>query len=236
MARLKILFAQIDALTLKERVLILLAAIAVLYAVWHYALMQPLDVKQQRLTAALQQQQRELESLAVQLRLTLEQSRNDPDAANRSKLARLQEKIQKLDDTLAQMTKNLIPPERMAQVLETVLLKSSGLTVVDVRGLGSASLLEALGEAVAPAGAVKSKRDKVKSKPPAPVAAGAYKHGVQITVSGTYFDALHYLRALEALPYAFFWDSLELQVGQYPQATTAIVVYTLSLDPRWIGV
>ena len=47
---------------------------------------------------------------------------------------------------------------------------------------------------------------------------------------------LRYLQALEALPWRFFWDSVDYQVIAYPQSTVRLKLHTLSLSEDWIGV
>ncbi|MCI0590119.1 MAG: MSHA biogenesis protein MshJ, partial [Gammaproteobacteria bacterium] len=64
----------------------------------------------------------------------------------------------------------------------------------------------------------------------------AYMHGLRMEFEGGYLDTLDYLRKLEALPWAFFWDSVDFKVEKYPKALGSITVYTLSLDANWIGV
>jgi MSHA biogenesis protein MshJ len=59
---------------------------------------------------------------------------------------------------------------------------------------------------------------------------------VHIVVSGTYLQAVAYLRDLEKLPRKVFWDELEIVVGDYPQAEISLTVYTLSHRKGWIGV
>ena len=64
----------------------------------------------------------------------------------------------------------------------------------------------------------------------------AYRHGFRIRFVGSYLKTIDYLHALEALPWRFFWDAVEIDVKDHPEAEGSIVVYTLSLDRSWIDV
>jgi MSHA biogenesis protein MshJ len=226
MERLEQLLARLDALKAQERALILVASLLVLYVLWDQMLVQPLAARRIQLGTELEVKRQEIATLGEQNRLAIERSRQDPDAANRRKLEAYREQIAGLDAQLAEMTDNLIPADQMAKVIETVLARSAGLTILGVHGLGASSILEVQEPSPPVAGA----------SPSAPGPGAAFKHGVQISFAGSYLDALAYLRALEALPYAFFWDTIDFEVVDYPRATTSIVVYTLSLDSRWMGV
>ena len=65
---------------------------------------------------------------------------------------------------------------------------------------------------------------------------GIYRHGLQIEFKGSYLSTLEYLKALDALPWNFYWDVLELNVDKYPVSTIVITVHTLSFHEGWIGV
>ena len=66
--------------------------------------------------------------------------------------------------------------------------------------------------------------------------ASVFRHGVEIRLRGGYLSTLRYLEALEALPWRFFWDSLEYEVTEYPIAEITFILHTLSSEESWIGV
>jgi MSHA biogenesis protein MshJ len=63
-----------------------------------------------------------------------------------------------------------------------------------------------------------------------------FRHTVELSVSGGYFDLLDYLAALERMPQRVFWDGFELSVAQYPQSVLKLTIYTLSLEKSWLTV
>lgn len=62
----------------------------------------------------------------------------------------------------------------------------------------------------------------------APGAAGIYRHGVQVELSGAYLDLLAYLRSLEAGSQGLFWSDARLSANTYPEVTLRLTIYILS--------
>ncbi len=215
---------RIDALSLRERGLLLLSVVFVLYSVWNGLLMGPLTTRHQQLQTQLKQLRTTLATLAEQTgEISAHQSR-DPDAAVHAKLTALQNEIAVLDQRITARTQGLIDPINMAKMLQDVLKNEPGLRLVSVANLPARPLLDS----DAPAAS--------KPATPLPGVPGIYRHGMTVTFDGSYLDALHYLRRLENLPWHFYWDSVEFQVLKYPQARFTVVVHTIGLREGWIGV
>jgi MSHA biogenesis protein MshJ len=54
-----------------------------------------------------------------------------------------------------------------------------------------------------------------------------YRHGVELSLTGTYLELLQYLSALEELPIRLLWGAAELQTQQYPELRLTVQLYTL---------
>ena len=63
-----------------------------------------------------------------------------------------------------------------------------------------------------------------------------FRHTVEISVKGSYFDLLDYIAALERMPQRVFWEGFELSVAQYPQSVLKLTIYTLSPEKSWLTV
>jgi len=113
----------------------------------------------------------------------------------------------------------LIEPKQMAKVLEVVLAQNTDLKLQRVQSLGA--------EPLSP---IKAKEGEEAET------LGIYRHGLQIEFKGSYLSTLKYLKALDKLPWNFYWDVLELNVDKYPVSTIVITVHTLSFHEGWIGV
>jgi MSHA biogenesis protein MshJ len=57
-----------------------------------------------------------------------------------------------------------------------------------------------------------------------------FRHGVEITLTGSYFELLRYLADLEKLPSRLLWGSAEIQAEQYPEVRLTLQIFTLSPD------
>jgi MSHA biogenesis protein MshJ len=114
-----------------------------------------------------------------------------------------------------------------------MLSRNRRLKLVDMRTLPVAPLEVGADKAAPAARPAEAK----PTAPPKPATQGQiYRHGVELTVTGTYLDLLGYLKALEKLPSQMYWGRLDLSVAAHPQVTLKLSVYTLSLDPAWMRV
>ena len=211
-ARVAPLLAKIDALSLRERLLVLLSCLLVIAALWYTLLMQPLAQRaaqsrteivalEDRIAAA----NRSLEEQIMQL--------GGGGTEHRSRIASLQRRIDEINKTLGNHAAELIDPAEMARVLEGVLKEQSRLDLVRIRNTTPESL------------SVGDDED----------AATFYRHGLEIEVEGSYAACLAYLDAIEALPWRLYWQMLEIEVIEYPHNRIRLEVSTLSVDEEWIG-
>ncbi len=228
MADFKPWLDRVDGLSLKERVLLLGATVLVLLKICDAVLLRPIEAERTRLegeVATLGQTLRETHLLADSV---VNAARDNPDAAVEAAIERRRAELTTLDRDIQAKIGNMVPSERMAEVLSAVLGRFNKLQFVALEGLGAEPIAMPAAQAGEASAGVAS--DVAKSQ------AGAYRHGIRIRFKGSYFDTLSYLRALEALPWGFFWDRIELETKDYPNTEGAIVVYTISLSRHWIGV
>lgn len=209
---------RLDALATRERVALLAAAVAVMVYAWHAAVWRPLQRETAAVAAGVREAEVAREALEARAQAVLARAGIDPDAASRARLEQLDGEVAAVRARIEAAARRMVPPARTAAVLRELLEASPGLEVLALEGLGAEPVLEPPADA-----------------PPEDAAMGVYRHGVRLEFAGGYLQALDYLRALEALPWALAWDRLSLEVVDYPLARTAVVVYTLSLDRRWIG-
>ena len=223
----------IDGLALRERAMIFFAAVALLYAGWDHFLYSPLTAERKTRVSVVTEAGKEIQALNQQMGKMAQESRKDPDAGNRAKLAELRRQVAGLERTLEELTRRLVPPEKMAAVLESVLNRQTRLQLVKLEGLGAVPLLSDSGGASEPV--EKPTAGKNTAKTPTSIRS-LFKHGLRVEFEGEYMETLAYLRAVEALPWEFLWEDVVYQVEEYPSARVSITVYSLSLDEAWIGV
>jgi MSHA biogenesis protein MshJ len=214
-ALLKHYAERIDAATLRQRLLVFLTAALALLLLGNAILLQPQRAKQKRLVAETAQYQKELNLLQGEVRRMLGAAESDPDAANRKRLAALRAELSILNSRVAAEERRFTAPEHMRAVLEDILGRNKGLALVDLRTLPVVPMLP-----VRSTGA----------------SAGMFRHGIELTVRGTYADLYDYLRALENLPSQLYWSRADLTVTEHPLLTLKLTVHTISFDRAWLVV
>lgn len=226
-ARWLALAARIDRLTLRQRVGVFAASATVLLYLFYMLAFEPLLHEQARLKATIVSQRTAMAGVDTQITTLVDAYSRDPDAANRTRLDSARQEARTLGDSLTAMQQGLVAPEQMAPLLQTILrangrLQLVALTTLPVTPVGGPPTTQVIAPETKPTIA-------------APAMAGLlYRHGVQVTVRGSYFDMVDYMAALEGLPTQLFWGAAQFQVEEYPRAQLTLTLYTLSLDSKWM--
>ncbi len=203
-AKLKSYRDRVDAMSLRERVLIFVMLAAVLVSLVMTSMIDPLSAKQKQLSQALIQSQAQTQAFEAQMQALAEAARHDPDAANRQQLAALDVQRKSAYAELANVQQGLVAPDRMTQVLRDLLNQNARLKLVSIKTLPAAPLIED-GKPAAP----DAKPEKVQGKKQV-ASLGLYKHGVEISVEGNYADLVAYLALLEKMPWHVYWGNVNL--------------------------
>ena len=214
------LVARVDGMSLRERALIFAAAAFALVALIDALFLNPLLQQQKRLSMQVVQQQEKMKEIQAQLATLLQAKQADKNDPQRERIRLLRDQIAEGEAFLKETQDKLVPPEKMAHLLEQVLVKNGRLQLVALETLPVSNFIESAAAAQASAGAGRQ----------------IYKHGVKITVRGTYADLTQYLQTLERLPTQMFWGMAKMDVVKYPQAELTLTLYTLSLDKTWLQV
>lgn len=209
---------RINELTLRERGILFLVLVFLLYLVWDAMLVGPQELSQKRLLSEISKVRTDITTLEQQKLEIINRHSVDPNAAETRELQQLTETMQQIESVIAEAVNGLVEPKEMARALESVLKGQQQLTFVRTENLGATPLLD-----VEPTEGTVS-------------AAGIYKHTLRIELEGRFLQTRDYLQALEQLPWRFHWEAVELTMLDYPQARVVITVNTLSLSEGWIGV
>lgn len=219
---LKKFIAKVDGMTLRERALIFAAAAFLLVSLINALFLDPLLVEQKRLSTQVVQQQEKMKEIQAQLNALLQAKQDDKNAPQRERIRKLREQIAQGDAYLKGKRDKLVPPEKMADLLRQVLAKNGQLQLVELQTLPVTLFIETSAD---------DKTAKV-----AALEKQIFKHGVQLTVRGSYADLTQYLASLEKLPARMFWGMAKLDVVKYPNAELTLTLYTLSMDKVWLQV
>lgn len=222
-----------NARSLRERVLITVGIVAVVVLLMDTLLLSPLDIQQKRSSAQLSEARTAIK--AGEMLIAANNGQADPDEVKRRYRDELRKQIADIDTKLQGLQKQLVPPDQVAKLLEGVLKKERGLTLISLRKL-PVQRYQTGGAPAQPAGA--PAQQPVAG---AEVANGAtdrsiYQHSFEVSVEGSYAELHGYLSRLEALPWQLFWGKVTLDAGDHPKLRLTLTLHTLSLNKAWLVV
>ena len=228
--------SRIDALNLRERVMAFAIAALLLVALINVLIMDPLLAKQKQLSQQAAQDEQQIAAMQAEIQARVAAHNVDPDAAERARLQNLKQQSAKLRGELMGMQKGLVSPDKMTALLEDLLRRNSGLQLLSLKTLPVSLLTDPLPpEAKGPANSEASQgKDKGQEKPAAGEA--VFRHGVELTIQGSYADITQYLTQIESMPWQLFWARAKLSVDTYPKARLTLTLFTLSLDKTWLNI
>ena len=207
---------RLDAMSLRERVLIFLAAAVVIVAIADSALFDPISRRQKVNSQRIHQQEDEIRTMQGQVQAYAQARTGDDANAKRQRLEKRKLELAALDRELASRRSELVPPERMAKMLYEIVKRNPDIELVSLRSLPATGLAQSLTAILGSGGLA------------------LYRHGIEITVSGSYLNMLRYVGQLERLPAKIMWGNMELQATAYPAVTLKITLYTLSPEKTWL--
>lgn len=220
--KLNAVVEKVDNYSLRERVLLLLCAVAVLVGIWQLALEMPQERKRAQLNERLEQVANAQQAQSAQIAALSSALGQSGQEELRKERDALRERLSVLDEDLAALSHGLVSADQLPEILQDVLVSTTRLKLLRVRTLPVEELLLSSSDE---SGASESDG-----------ATGVFKHSVALKVSGTYFEVLAFLQTLEGLSWRFYWDGLDYRVSDYPNAEIDIRVYTLSAEEGLLGV
>jgi MSHA biogenesis protein MshJ len=218
--------ARFDGMMVRERALVLLAAVVGTALVFDAIVLQPLEARKKRLTQQLAETRQNIKTADALVKM--QGSASDPEAVKRTYRDALRKQLAEIDQSMQGLQRGLVPPERMAKLLEEMLSRSRGLQLVSLRTL-PAQRFETPG-----APAAQRPADKGAKGGPRESERTIYQHSFEIALQGTYSELHDYLAQLEKLPWQMFWGRINVSGGQHPQLRVVLTVQTLSLNKAWL--
>lgn len=221
--KLQLLSSYLDSLSIRERIMVLLIAIAILYAVFDNLLFKKLEQNHQQLQLQKQEFADQQQALTAELLNSAQKI-----AENKRKSVAINQQIdhaqQQLQDTGKQLDSvldKLVPPTKITELLRNLLLKTNGLKLVSLNN-----------EPVKLISLNTQNIDEADSTQPELF---LYQHTTVINLTGNYQQLYQYLSSLEESDWGLFWDQMHYTVTDYPRAKISLRVHTISTDNYWIG-
>ena len=131
----------------------------------------------------------------------------------------LESEIEKVRQQLTEKTVNLVPSDKMADVIEKIIASTQSLRLISLSKQASLRLSD-------PVEAPNADKEQ---------AIKLYRHSVEIVLEGNYSATYQFLKSLENMERKVAFESFNYNVENYPNAEIRLIVSTLSLNKEWIG-
>lgn len=227
------LAARYDGLLLRERWLVAAALLGGIALIGYNGFVEPALRRAQLAERNVLEQRAQISSLQSQL-VVLQSPEQNPDVAAAAELARLKQRLGEVAGRLALLESSLVPPQQMSGVLEEMIGRQTGLRLLSLKTLAVAPLLEPKKAEAAMPNVPNVPNAARPGDQPANVAAGLFKHGVEIRLEGSYQELAAYLERLEHGKMKLLWSTASLSAEKHPRLVLTLTIYTLSLDRAWL--
>ncbi|MCP3850930.1 MAG: hypothetical protein GY694_11940 [Gammaproteobacteria bacterium] len=221
----------VNNLSTRERMLVLLGILSVIYIIWDTFLIAPMQSQNQILMnerGAIQEQMVGLETRRI---LSSGLLKNSKRQKIMTEIEGVEKSIKNFDDKIIARLKGRVAPHFMSSMLNDVLQNNQNLELISIRNLPAVPFVS------------QKNKDNKNNKPSEallnesdPKLIGIFMHSLELQLNGTYLEILRYLIALEELEWKIFWDQVNLEVLEYPEVKVKIKVHTFSLKDGWLSV
>lgn len=207
----KTLQGRIDDMSLRERALMFASAAALVLLLSHVVLIDPVLRQQKSLIDRVNRNQSQINTVRSQIEQMVRAGdrSSHPDQAA---IEALQTQIAAADRALAERQSTLIAPERLPELLKDILSRSKAVELQSLRVLPGVAVRGGTGDT------------------------GLYRHGVEVSLKGRYFDLVRYLEELEKRGAVLMWGTVELEVDQYPDVKLRVVIQSLSRNASLLSI
>lgn len=213
-----------DDRPVRERVLLTVTVLVViLFAGWELAV-APVIASNEQLRFRQVSLSDAQASLMEQQEVLTEQLATDPSQVLRDQLAVREERLERLNNELAETTGRLIAPRAMVGLLRDMFAAQDKLELLGVELLEPVPVFD------------RQSGDGDDSSSEDAAEPLLFAHDAEIILRGGYMDVLAYLETLESMDARLGWVLLEYDSSDYPDNEVRIRVRTLSLDRAWLGV
>ncbi len=214
MARIRRLGDTVNALSIRERALLLLVVFAVIFLIWDMTVMRPLTERQEQVQQRLEEVRQRVSALTTSIQQLATERAVDPNAELRARHATLNEEIDELQSRISRLHGGIAASRESIGILAGLLADRSGITVQSLENLPAEPLRSTAGE-------------------PVP---GIYVHRVRVVLESDFAGVGEYLERVAELPTGVFWESMTLDVPEWPANRVELVLYSLAFSDTWLGV
>lgn len=228
---ISILISAYERISIRERKVVLLTILSLLSLIVYVLAIEPLLIEYKALSVKSESLINDSRAVEKQLELTLRNKYQDPNIPLNKQIDKLENKSLKLDEKIGRLTKALVAPKQMVQLLENVLKSDRKMKLISFVNLPRENV-ELVSEAMS-----LNKSNSIEAQLNYDSDEGLiYKHAFEIEMRSTYGSMVSYLQRIDKLPWKIFWQDLRYEAGDYPYGLLKIKIYTLSTSKEVLGV
>lgn len=228
MKYLRPLMSQFAALTLRERMLAIAALLGVIYFLFDLTVIRPQQAQAKALREKIAQKETQIDTFNKALQALSAPAKEDPLAKQRAERDELRNSFGEAETLIAHASANV----RIGDVIRSMAASRPGLTLASLKTLPVETFFRGTAGAAAPLAPVFASPLSSSGAAPVPVVPALYKHGIEVTVRGSYPALVAYMQELERNGAGIFWGNVKLDVITYPDASLKMTIYTLSARPE----
>lgn len=219
-ARLRELDTAFRERSMRERVMLVACAVALVFVALDNVGIQPIVAERRSLDVRIATREAEIPGLEGELALLTQVTMTPEERRIADERAQIERQLEQIELRMTDSLEALVPPEEIVGLLEQILAATPSLRLVQLESRPP----EELG--------AREQADRSAT----PVGSGLFRHGLRIELEGSYPATLRYLERLEKARWNLLWDRFDYQVQLYPKGRATIDLHTISDRKEWIGV
>lgn len=206
---------RINALSMRERLLILCSVLVLLIFAWWSYYAQPLVANTQVMDELNVRLGEEIQTMQLTIASIDKRISQGVHQASQQQLELLKRELLRVNTLLQQKTLELIEPEEMFELMQQMLFAESKLKLTELKR-----------KKVTP---TFNMQEKDVDQPE------IYRHVMRIRFEGSYQRIINYLNRLEDIDWKLLWDRITIRTAEYPLIEADIEISTLSDSKHWVG-
>lgn len=199
----------IDKIALREKLLLLFLSFAVIFGLWYFALMMPLE----RQETTIINQQKVIEGQIKTLQSRINKAKSGAISLKPAQV-QFKAKLAALDNKIDKFSNYFVGEKEISDALQFALVHEN-LKLEKLTNLPTQQLWK-----------IRNSKTGIYEQ--------VVSSGMVLNFVGNYFGTMKYLQHIESLKWPIFWDKLSYKVTKYPEAKVVLRVHMLGLKTNGI--
>jgi MSHA biogenesis protein MshJ len=198
----------------RERTLVLLAGLALIFSGGWFSVAEPMMIKNQKTLDSIASAERETKELQNQITMLQRSMRGDPNTALRDDMELAKSMTEEVKNDLLVKHNLVVESKTMGLLLSEVVSKARNVKIKSLENKDPVSLKIGKNQGTVT----------------------LYKHEVALTVGGSFNNILAFLKSLKDIPYTIYWQRFHYNAKSFPESELEVNFYTVSLQKDLISV